>query len=511
MEKLKFVIGLLSVLLLLFYSCEKEIYIEESIDETPLNYTIQGDCFFTNACISTKNQISGRDEDQYVLLMQQYFIDHPGEKQAAETKYGIPIWDFLDHSLVEGGTLVKLPFVKEGNTYTEAILLILVDENDHLTFGEIERKKIKHYDKKNPLKSKQDVITQELALTLVLYYDSFIFDYVDCELSHILLTMQDNVRNTINTRDEICRGQWVPDINCYSFIVYDTDGSTVIGTHTECYTNYEWELVCSPGTVAEDLFPSGETEETDDTTPERPPRPGSDPCEDADCDEANEQIDPDETDPCKNAKQWGNLSAHASVLASLIPSTNYNYETVFNFSENNGNIIHVKIEGNEDQPYIEYNIPRGYPMLGSVHSHFRDSNGWYPGFSLTDIEQLGKWVVNNNMYNPNSFVMQVVSPTSLYGIQIVDLDLFMRFYESKLQNEAFKALLEINMQNNFENNKGTTIQSYEEAYEKAILDALGSSGLQLLKGNKNDFSQWRKIIPNYNILTGEITIINIDC
>jgi hypothetical protein len=113
----------------------------------------------------------------------------------------------------------------------------------------MERKKLDKFNKKNKNKAIQSEISQELALIQFLIADKTIFDYTDCSMIDLLVSISSNSRKIESSRTDECYWSWESDEECWSIEVYGTDGSPIGEPMTECETVYDYEIICNGPSV----------------------------------------------------------------------------------------------------------------------------------------------------------------------------------------------------------------------------------------------------------------------
>ncbi|WP_306353472.1 hypothetical protein, partial [Flavobacterium sp. '19STA2R22 D10 B1'] len=195
------------------------------------------------------------------------------------------------------------------------------------------------------------------------------------------------------------------------------------------------------------------------------------------------------TTPCKEMKKKANDAEFKGKLNELKASLNVNYETGFLMTTNGTSTSYTTVQGDPNEHLIEL-LPTS-PISGYLHTHVGIG---YSSFSIADIKAIYQLYQGGNIQNTSTFTAGVVSSHGTsYVIMIDNTSTFSNFGSTNLSSDLGIKDLENYYNNYYDINNITFNKSEIESRELALLKALESSGLKLMKGNNDDFNSWKNI------------------
>lgn len=211
---------------------------------------------------------------------------------------------------------------------------------------------------------------------------------------------------------------------------------------------------------------------------------------------ANDQYDennlPDKT-PCPEMKKLASKSSFLDSISYLSTKTSSDHEEGFVMTRNsNGEYAYSKVVGNRGENWIDFNFNTN--TIGFIHSHYDGLNFMPSPGDLRTFGLMVKSYTGNKSEIATEFTLGVVSSSGTYIIKIDDIEKFLLFYLTKLENQnEFSKVNDAYNVSPFYMSDQSKSDEWENSFTKFI--STFQSGLTIYKSDENN-QKWLPLVPN---------------
>lgn len=197
--------------------------------------------------------------------------------------------------------------------------------------------------------------------------------------------------------------------------------------------------------------------------------------------------------PCAKIQKVGKNQKTKDLMNDLKTKTGDNKEHGQILVEENDIITPFPVMGLPGEKGIDFNVTG--QIDGFIHSHY---NGLLSVFSLDDIFGIAQMHTNGNIYDINTFVVGVVTPSGTQYMMVIDNPTKFGSFANSIMNgnetssialnafeNAFQDVFKINPANNGVTNEANFVK---------LLDKM-NTGLKMLKGS-TDMNNWSVLNQN---------------
>ncbi|SMO72388.1 hypothetical protein [Solitalea koreensis] len=204
------------------------------------------------------------------------------------------------------------------------------------------------------------------------------------------------------------------------------------------------------------------------------------------CKKEDDKIEP-VLSTCEQVNQLASNAEFIAKFQSLYEESKINnFETGYVlFSTSKSSYAYEKVIGEQNKASINVDVDK--PLDGYIHCHY---SNLYPIFSGSDIRAVYDVYDINQMRNPATFLLGVVSADgNAYILKIDNIELFKQFGQKNFQSlQSFHSF-----ENSYYNQQQSLLSKGRTAsFEITLIDMIKNSGLILFKGNMQ-FNTWLRM------------------
>lgn len=194
--------------------------------------------------------------------------------------------------------------------------------------------------------------------------------------------------------------------------------------------------------------------------------------------------------PCIQAAALTDNTTFKSKMDDLKSKTDYSYETGYLMNTDG---TYTSVSGDVDS--AEILLSPTVSIDGYIHTHY---TGLFPNFSGSDVRAIYQLHKGGKIDSLTTFTAGVVTDDgTTYLMKVRDTAKFIAFGQAHLDTDS--AFHQFELEYNLNLYVYNAINTEVTAYEKALLVTLKESGIEIFRGNDNNFNHWRKLTLDENV------------